>query len=128
MTLAELIQSQEFDSPFTIHPDGRLTDTFEERPYAPSVYNGDEGQDIDIDCGPTKWRALRGLTGQSGYHGAVMHCSEYVGRGIADYMLRMVTDSEEPITFCIVVVECWPEEDDPEPEPAGWAILYLDES
>lgn len=120
-TLAEQIHAIDFDHPFTLHPDGTITDA--PGVYAPAVWHDDE-TDVMIDG--AGWRALTGMTRQDGYHGAVMHASEYIGRGIANYLLDMVVDGEEPIMFVVVVVECMPDEDDEDGmdvEPAGWAIL-----
>lgn len=116
-TLAERINNIEFGQVFRLDPDGRVTELPDE--WAPNVYHDDD-HDIDIDT--DGWFAIVGLTGQDCYHGAVMHQSEYIGKGVADFMLSM-TD-EGPQTFVVVVVECLPTDDDPEPEPAGWAILY----
>lgn len=149
-TLAERIHEIEFEHCFVLHSDGSITDAV--GVWAPECYHDDE-RDIDLCGGEREWKALTGFTGQYGYHGAVMHPSEFIGKGIADYMLGMTEDG--PVTFVLVVVECLPErraatpaeveawlaghqiddgepEETPEgleiverePEPAGWAILY----
>lgn len=117
--LAATIHAFEFDHVFTLHPDGSITEP--DGVWAPVVYHDDD-HDIDIDG--SDWSAITGLTGQDRYHGAVMHASEYVGSGVAGVMWQMAIDAEEPVTFALVVVECLPTDDDPEPEPAGWAIVY----
>lgn len=117
--LAKRIQAFDFDHVFTLHPDGSITEP--DGVWAPSVYHDD---DTDIYIDGSGWAAITGLTGQDSYHGAVMHASEYIGTGVAGVMWEMAIDAEEPVTFTLVVVECLPEDDDPEPEPAGWAILY----
>lgn len=119
-TLAEQINAFEFDHVFTLHPDGTITEP--KNVWAPSVYH-DDATDITIDG--AGWRALTGMTGQDSYHGAVMHPSEYIGRGIADYLQELASDA--PATFVVVTVECLPDDDDPEPEPAGWAILHMEQ-
>lgn len=119
-TLAEQINAIEFDHPFTLHPDGTITDPT--GVHAPSVYHNDE---TDVEISDDGWRALTGMTGQDRYHGAVMHPSEYIGRGITEYLLELAAD--EPRTFVVTAVECWPTEDDPEPEPAGWVILMKEQ-
>jgi len=119
-TLAEQINDMEFDHVFTLHPDGSITHPKDV--WAPEVYHSDVN-DIDICDGPDcRWHPLTGFTGQDRYHGAVMHPSEYIGRGIADYLQELAAD--EPVTFVVTVVECLPEDDDEFPEPAGWAILH----
>jgi hypothetical protein len=119
--LAKTINAMEFDHVFTIHPDGSITEPH--GIYAPSVYHDDE---TDIAIEGADWSALRGLTLQDRYYGACMHASEYIGTGIAGVMWQMAIDAEEPVTFALVVVECLPEDDDEDPEPAGWAIMYRD--
>lgn len=117
-TLAEQINDMEFDHVFTLHPDGSITHP--KGIWAPEVYHSEEN-DIDI-CG-RQWRALTGMTRQDSYYGAVMHQSECIGRGIADYLQELAAD--EPVTFVVTSVECLPEDgDDVDPFPAGWAILY----
>jgi hypothetical protein len=121
--LAERISENECDHVFTLYPDGSITHP--KGVYAPSVYHDDE-DDIHMD-GPG-WRALKGLTGQYAYNGACMHASEYIGRGIAEVMLEMVVDNEGPMTWVWTTVEVMPDDEDEFPEPAGWAILYREES
>jgi len=65
----------------------------------------------------TAGRHLTGYTGQYGYHGAVMHASEYIGGGLADDILST------PGTYVVVVVNVEDDEADEFAEPAGWAIL-----
>lgn len=88
--------------------------------YAPTVTH-DAQHDILIDGVPlreSEWSALTGMTGQSGYNGAVMHSSEFIGRDIAKHMSWMTED--EPLTFVVCVVEGEYDDDD----AAGWCILY----
>lgn len=87
--------------------------------YAPDVYYDD---DNDTEIQGEGWQALTGWTGQHGYNGAVMHPSEYVGARMAEEMASMSTD--ESLLWTLVVVEVLPDEDDEDPEPAGWAVLY----
>lgn len=105
----------EFDCPFTVHADGSVTDA--PGVYAPEVYHSD---DDDVEIHGVGWDALVGYTGQYGYHGAVMHASEQFAGGIREDVLAM------PGTYVLTVVEVMPEDDDPEPEPAGWAVLRKD--
>ena len=108
----DLQRIADFDHPFTVAADGSLDHA--EGTYAPDVFNS-ETNDIDID-GPA-WEALTGYTGQYSYSGAVMHPSEYLGGRLAQDILAT------PGTYVVVAVECYPTDGDPEPEPAGWAIL-----
>lgn len=119
--LARTIQAFEFEHVFTLHEDGTITEPA--GIYAPNVYDDPAG---DVAIEDDRWRCMTGLTGQDHYRGAVMHASEYIGRGVAQAMLEMCQD--EPTTFAVVVVEVladdgldgtWGH------EPAGWAIAYL---
>ena len=82
---------------------------------APEVYNDDE-TDIMI-CGDG-WTALRGITGQWGYNGPIMHSSEFVGSSVAR---AMVESAGRESVFALVIVECV----DDDGAPAGWAIVRL---
>ena len=106
----------EFEHPFTVHADGSVTDA-PSGVYAPEVLHSEED---DIEIFGAGWVALTGYTGQYGYHGAVMHASEQFAGGIAEDVIA------EPGTYVLVVVEVMPEDDDPEPEPAGWAVLRME--
>lgn len=114
-THAELQAFADFDRPFTVLGSGRLINASPDV-WIPEVYHSD---DYDIEIMGEGWEALTGYTGQYGYRGAVMHASEYLGGGLADDILST------PGTYVVTVVECLPEDDDPEPEPAGWAVLRL---
>ena len=114
--LAERINGFEFDHVFTLHPDGSITEP--KNVWAPSVYH-DPYADIYMDG--SGWKAITGMTGQDRYHGAVMHPSEYIGRGIAELMLDYAAD--EPVTFAVVVVSDL-EAEDYDDNLVGWAIVY----
>jgi len=142
-THKELQAIADFDHPFIVADDGSLSDAV--GVYAPEVWNSETN---DIEIMGNGWEALTGYTGQHGYHGAVMHASEYIGGGLADDILAT------PGTYVAVVVyaqcECEPHvthmsgfgttlycdteqnaycnfececECGAEDEPAGWAIL-----
>ncbi len=116
---AATIQGQEFDHPFTIYPDGILTDAGPGI-YAPDVTNDPAG---DVEIGSSDWQAMVGLTNQWSYHGAVMHPSEFVGEYIAAAMRDHAHDAGHPVTFAIVEVR---DEDGQhsDGDPIGWAIVY----
>lgn len=112
--LGKQINELDFDTVFKI-VDGvpvRIDDE-----WAPEVYNDTE---LDVVIEGDDWRCLTGLTGQYGYHGAVMHSSELVGRSIAEEIF----DMGDEWMFAMVIVGVDPAHDDPEPEPAGWSIAY----
>ena len=102
----------EFDHVFTVQENLQVTDAPDV--YAPSVHHS-ETDDVEIDT--PGWTPLTGWTGQWGYHGAVMHPSEQFAGGIRDHVLST------PGTYVLVVVEVWDSADEPDPEPAGWAVL-----
>lgn len=120
--LAKDIDGQEFDHVFRITPKGCVDGP--ERVYAPDVYNDPDG-DITIDAMEgDEWTALTGRTGQYGYHGAVMHPSEYIGGNLARDIIEMSAEADEegsPLLWTVVtVVDSDDDEDD-----MGWAVLYL---
>jgi hypothetical protein len=111
MSLADQIQALEFDTVFSIEG-GAVVERHDL--YAPSVYN-DPDNDIYLD--DSRWDCFTGLSGQYGYNGAVMHSSELVGRGIADYLNDYAAEND--VVFCLVVVNDLDDED-----VVGWAIAY----
>lgn len=91
--------------------------------HAPSVYH-DAETDITVD--QDGWSAIKGMSGQDSYQGAVFHPSEYIGTAIAQRMSDL--SDETPQVFVVCVCEVHPEDadGDEDPEPAGWVILYKD--
>lgn len=107
----------EFECPFLVGKteDGgpTLDDRPSSRPYPPEVSNDPNG---DVFLDDDDWEPLTGYTGQYGYHGAVMHPSEYFGGRIAADVLA------EPGLYVIVEVR----DDDmtyPDGDPIGWSVL-----
>ena len=97
-THKELQDIADFDHPFVITADGSVHDA-PSNVYAPEVYDAESiSEDITIEG--DGWSALTGHTGQYGYHGAVMHASEFIGGGLADYLL------DNSGTYVVVAVEC----------------------
>lgn len=150
----ELNDIMEFDHPIRVNPDGTIDPdprkSHPGTPYAPEsvmqtrhdgqVDDGDEEAWIE-SIRRQGWEPERGWTGQHGYRGPVMHASEYVGGGLEDHI------RETPGLWVVVSVECLPDED-PDPddedhdpadcetcerrdcgdfEPAGWAVLHMDD-
>lgn len=118
--LGKQIQAQDFDHCFQV-VDGQVRDA-PRGVYAPEVIHDDAD---DVAIYGDGWRCFTGMTGQYGYHGAVMHPSEYIGSGIAQVIAEHAADNPGAV-FAIVTVEVLPDDDDEEPEPAGWAIAYRD--
>jgi hypothetical protein len=61
---------------------------------------------------------LEGFTGQYRYNGPIMHESEYVGGGLARYILA------NPGWYCAVVVNAPDDDGTYSGEVAGWAVSY----
>ncbi len=119
-TVTSLESVMEFDHPVQIGADGEVTDQLT-GVYAPELLMGtdDDGQILDKhEADYTEqarrqgWELLTGWTGQSGYHGLVMHASEYVG-GALERHIR-----ENPGIYVVTSVET----DDDSEQPAGWVI------
>lgn len=117
-----LNRAVEFDRPFRVTRTGV---EFDAEASAPTevFYDDDGGITVDDrphDSSRTDWEALTGYTGQYAYRGPVMHPSEFLGGGLARDVLESIGD-----TFVVTAVEVLPDGDDPDPFPAGWAILRL---
>lgn len=111
----------EFDCPFQVGHSGNIYPSVD-GVYAPEVWH-DEVSDVLIgeegwEVSEEGWEAFStGYTGQHGYSGPVMHASEYIGGRLADDILTT------PGVYVVCAVEVLPEDDDPEPFPAGWIVL-----
>lgn len=120
--LGKAIDAQEFGHVFQVTRHGVV-----DGPagiYAPEIYNDDT---TDIAFEGDKWTALTGYTGQHGYNGAVMRSSEFIGGRLAEDIVEMSAEAEaegRPLLWTVTTVEVLPDDDEEEPEPAGWAILY----
>lgn len=132
-----------FDAPFNLSlrdDTGRVTLSRADGVYAPTVELDPEyGVLVDsyvIDR--SRWRAVSGFSGQHGYSGPIMHASEFIGGGMADYLLSTADDCPTYVVCEVAVTECddeCMERDDHTPEdvmagawghdPAGWILLAL---
>jgi len=116
IALGERINALEFDTVFDLTPEGEIV--VERRDlYAPEVFHDEDPQGDVMGYGPD-WTPLVGMTNQEGYRGAVMHPSEFIGRGIADLLMYQAQDETQ--TYAITTVESFDEDDD----TVGWAILH----
>lgn len=106
--------------PFRIGENGSITTVYPEA-CGPDVYH-DETERIRID-NPTgeEWEAFStGYTGQWMSAGSpVMHTSEFIGGRLETDML------ESPGVYVVEPVEVLPDDEDEDPEPAGWVVLKL---
>jgi len=105
ITADKLNDLMQFEHVIEVHEDGTVTEP--SGIYAPEVVeiNGVAG------TGDPSWELLNGFSGQYGYSGPVMHPSEYIGDGLARYIL------ETPGIYVAVVVSDVHHDDD-----AGWAV------
>jgi len=110
----QLNTSVEFDGPFTVDDKGAVNDT-PPGIHAPSVYHVEGERCPEIDG--SGWEFVDGYSNQYRYPGPVMHASEQLAGGMARDVL------ETPGTYVLCVVEVFPDDEDPEPEPAGWVLL-----
>lgn len=109
----------DFDHPFTVDEHGNLADALGEN--APEVFHVEGVPGVELEIGGPWHTVSDGFSGQDRYRGPVMHSSEYLGGGIADHVLS------EPGTYVVCSVEVLPDDEDPEPLPAGWVVLKKDE-
>lgn len=122
----ELDGVMEFNHVIEVHPGGYVT---EPRGYYTDelgiVDSDEDGQILDEherewieSARRSGWELLTGHSGQDRYTGPIMHPSEFIGGGLAEYIL------DRPGLYVAIVVELLPKDDDGETEPAGWAIAY----
>ena len=116
--VAMILQRADLGTCLTVYRNGTVTTA--KGHHAPEVFHSDTD---DVEIHGKGWTPLTGLTMQHGYNGAVMHASEFISRGVAQAVLDAIPDDEDSIVVVAETVEVFPTDDDPEPEPAGWAIL-----
>lgn len=117
----------EFDHVITVHADGTVTDG-PAGIYAPDLYHVEGAQhpnDVE-NTGPQGWELLHGFTAQDSYNGAVNHASEFIGGGLERHIMA------NPGLYVACVVNGYSDDSDvydgyAEPEPAGWAVAYMEE-
>jgi hypothetical protein len=96
----------EIDHVIRVLEDGTVLDVPDV--WAPCLYDGElEG---------SQWSLLDGWSGQDRYSGPIMHASEYIGGGMARWIL------ENPGTYVAVV-----DQPTDNTEPEGWAVARLDD-
>lgn len=116
-----MITNADFDSPFTVHADGSVSDGCDDERLMAPVCVHDDDVDMTIDGVPYRdhdfWRAVSyGYTRQDGYNGPVMHPSETLAGKLERDVL------ETPGVY--VVVPVYGEVD--AVDYAGWAVLRRD--
>ena len=114
--LAQYMTDVEFGVAFTVHPDGTWSET--SGLYVPEVADDPDADVFIADMAGDRWEPLTGMTGQYGYHGAVMHPSELPGDGMAQRLLDIAADEEEPVAFALQAV--WDVDTDTD---TGWVVL-----
>lgn len=76
-TLSEIM---DFDHVIMVTAHGTVTDDTPNAPHAPEL--SDDADGIE-STGYASWELMTGYTGQYGYHGPMMHSSEYIGGRMA---------------------------------------------
>jgi hypothetical protein len=127
----DLNRVMDFDHVIRVNADGTVTETVEDAPYFddalvaelvdPETYHWETRVTL-----PEGWKLLNGFSGQYGYSGPEMHTSEYIGGGMARYIL------ETPGDYVALIVEAdWGDTQDTCSEvdgfycePDGWAVAY----
>lgn len=107
VTRDNLNDLMEFDHVIRVHGDGTVTK--ERDIHAPDLHDGELESD--------EWTLLDGFSEQYGYSGPIMHASEFIGGGLADYILAT------PGVYVALVD--YPLDDS---EPEGWAVACLTET
>ena len=114
MAERELNDIMEFDHVIEVREGGEIIDRNDL--YAPECYFDASDNGINFS-GDTRWTPLNGYSGQDRYSGPIMHASESIGGGMeADIR-------STPGVYTVVVIT---DLDDDE-QPAGWAVLKLNE-
>lgn len=106
ITVDNLNNLMQSDHVIEVHKDGTVTEP--SGIYAPDVTEMGPAFGVAIDSG---WELLNGFSGQYLYSGPVMHPSEFIGGGLARYIL------ETPGIYVAVTVRDIDSDDD-----AGWAV------
>lgn len=130
--LAKKIDAQGFDHVFQITRRGCVDGP--QGVHAPEVVNDDE-HDILVNGVPYKiangkgWQALAGYSYQNSgaYGGPCMHASEFIGGLLAEDIIQMSAEAEEegePLLWVVTLIKVEPDDEEEDPFPAGWAILY----
>lgn len=113
----------EFDSPFLVHDDGKHISR-EDSVYGPELLIGNDIQEDKKKLtvpfpGYPQWELVSGFSGQDSYPGPVMHDSEFLGGGMARWVM------ENPGIYVMTSV-MWDDESDPGlPMIQGWALSHL---
>jgi len=113
----------------TILPHGHVsvsdafTPTADYRPPESFTVYGEDPDDAQIKAQlPPGWVFVTGYTGQDGYHGPVMHNSEFIGGSLANAILA---HGGFYVTSYIDHYSDEPETDGEEPYTEGWVLAYF---
>ena len=120
VVLDKLNSVMEFDHVIQVHEDGTVSDgTGLYAPELNAINDGDGQHTPDTDpelhrqAASTGWTLETGWTGQDRYSGPCMHQSEYIGGGLARYIL------DTPGYWVAVVVY-----EDDDSDPTCWAVAH----
>ena len=78
-TAEQLAAAMDFDHVICVSPGRTVNTSPEYMVYAPSM--------LDDALDSAQWTLITGRTGQYGYNGPTFHNSEYIGGGLADFIL-----------------------------------------
>jgi hypothetical protein len=128
VTVDNLNEVMDFYHVIRVAADGTVTEP-EGTPYFDEavrsvLVNADTWEWEDEINLPEGWTLLSGFTGQYSYNGPVMHVSEYIGGGLARYILETPGDYVAlPMeSDCGYTQEFCSEESGCDCEPAGWVV------
>lgn len=123
VTVDNLNDVMEFDHVIQVHDDGTVT--VPDGIYAPELHlfldeNGqvDADADADLQDQAAPFSLETGWTGQHGYSGPMMHQSEFIGGGMASYIL------ETPGYWVTVYPSYSSADENAYHEPDSWCVAY----
>jgi hypothetical protein len=111
VTPDDLSAIMEFDTVIRVNEDGTVD-------VLPDLY-GPELDDGELDS--QEWSLLNGFSGQYSYAGPIVHESEFIGGGMAEFILA------NPGLYVALVSYYTPESEE-EDNIDGWAVAYKEES
>lgn len=116
--LAAKLEKIEYNTPFVLSENGGWLPVIIDTPLPEAVRDEDDSWGVRLDdLYPVKgkeWNLIHGMSAQYSYNGASMHPSEFIGRGMAEEMLRL--SEGDPQVFLILEIN--------EDELGSWCIAY----
>ena len=116
----DLSSYMEFDRVIRSNGDGTFEDVRDVSTPEVSLYETESGT-WELESLRGGWEFLTGFSGQHGYDGPLMHASEYIGGGLAEHIANV------PGLYVAAVAYPMPLNEDEDPEPDSWVVLYREE-